>query len=207
MSGHLKSSVTTGHLLRHPSNKHLLSSIRAYWVEATTGSIWRGNIPPEDVNVPEGTEDVDAWVATKLVDFYTDAIAAMVYYSSGTCEASRGYGHQPGVGWVVSLSATVTSGANVIELGTSSAVFGNVIGDVTITSSGNGFVVFGTSATAPSGNPKDFSGQQYASGTVLYDQPLNKYVWLSSWFSSPTAAGFDILSHSGRISIANLRAV
>lgn len=203
MSLHLKRAAS-GHLYHGPSD-HLISRIASYSVVSSSGYEYRGEASGHET-APDGTPDMEAYAASKIGGYYAAAISAMSYYTSGVSDALRSYGYIPGFGWEFDLSARISASVMIIGIGVDGPTFGAPKGDVSIESTGSGYAVYGTGSSAPTGNPRNISGEQFTSSTTLYGETLGQYVWVAAWFFSPTAGGLSVLSQKSRLSITNLRA-
>lgn len=197
-NGHLL-RTSTGHLrLKHPGYAVSYSSTAQY---VGTSSI---DIEPEE----ETNSPLYSYFAARV----SAAIAAM---ASGTTVSVPiltvgDLWGQSGMGWWHYISSAVKSIGMIYTVAANSgAPFGSPLADidVTITGGTSPLVKVGTGSSAPTGNPKDWTGTSVTASGTLEDIELNAYLWFSVWCVPPGSYSSNPYddSYTASISATNIR--
>lgn len=196
-NGHLL-RTSTGHLrLKHPGYAVTYSSASAYEGDATI------DIEPE--------EETNSPLYSYFPGRVSAAIAAM---SAGSSYAQALYVRDlfgaSGMGWWHTISAAVRAyGAVYTVTAKSGAPFGSPLADIDVTITGGiaPVVKVGTGSSAPTGNPKDWTGTALYASDTIEDIEIGAYVWFSLWVIPPGSYSANPYTDapSASISVSNIR--
>lgn len=174
------------HLARH-SSKHLKLHHPGYTTALTSSPGYTGSA--------EGTETIpydENYDPTLFGILEQRSVAAILAMNEGSAlNSSVHAGHSSIGGSVYNVWGSAhAKGCIYTVTANSGAPFGAPICDLTITLSstqygitGTPILIVGSGASAPTGNPRLWSGTQVTASGVLADFSIAEYVWIAGWFT------------------------